>query len=181
VTLMALDMESEFYKLAKDILSKTQNLYKMAAISPNDGRLSLMGAEGFLIVPKRHLERFSRGTEERAYELGFVCGEDTFGGLMNEFDEEIRELPPKKLTELALLMSRQIGWGSFEVVKLNGPSAQVTLKGTTTVELKHRSAKHHSLTCGFLAGVLSRAFGKEMKGTVEEVKKDSVAFVFSGK
>ncbi len=178
---MALDMESEFYKLAKDILSKTQNFYKMAAISPNDGRLSIMGAEGFLVVPKRHIERFSRGTEERAYELGFVCGEDTFGGLMKEFDDEIKDLPPKKLTELALLMGKQIAWGSFEVVKLSGSSAQVTVKGTTTIELRHKSAKHHSMTCGFLAGVLTKAFGREMKGTVEEVKKDSVVFAFSGK
>jgi hypothetical protein len=176
---MALDMESEFYKLAKDILSKTQNLYKMAGISPKDGRLSLMGAEGFLVVPRRLLERYSRGTEERAYELGLICGEDIFGGLLNEFDEEIKELPPKKLIELAILLTKQVGWGSFEAVKVDESGARATLKGAFTLELKNKSAKHHSLTCGYMAGVMSKAFRRTMKGTVGEIGKDSVTFHFS--
>ena len=176
---MALDMEGEFFKLAKDILSKTQNFYKLAAISPNDGRLSLMGAEGSLVVPKRHLERYSRGPEERAYELGFVCGEDTYGGLLKEFDEEIMELPPKKLAELGILLTKQVGWGSFELGKVDEAGSKVTIIGTFTIELRHRSAKHHMLTCGYLAGVMSNAFRKTMKGTVGKVEKGSVTFHFS--
>ena len=114
---MVLDMESEFYKMAKDILSRPKNFYKVFALSPKTGRLTLMGAEGGIIVGPKLMYYFIEGPEKRAYKYGKTVSRDLFGALIKEFDEEVEKLPPKKLVELGAALSKTLGWGELRVIK----------------------------------------------------------------
>jgi len=176
---MVLDMESEFYKLAHNILSKPKNLYKMAAIGPKSGRLNIMGAEGFVVVGSSLLRSISKGPEKKAYNLGRSCGTEEFGNLLKEFDEEIENLSPKKLMELGVLLSASLGWGDMEVVSLDNKKGSAVVKAKRTVELKYKNAKHHMLTCGFLSAIATLSFKKELVGRVEDAGATSVTFSFS--
>jgi hypothetical protein len=172
-------MESEFYKLAHNILSKPKNLYKMAAIGPKSGRLNIMGADGFVVVGKTLLYPYTKGPEAKAYKVGFKCANEAFGNLLKEFDEEIENLPAKKLMELGILLSSSLGWGDLEVVNLDAKGKKATLRTKRSVELKYKNARHHMLTCGYLAGIASLSLKKEVTGTIKEAGNTSVTFSFA--
>ncbi len=176
---MALDMESEFYKLAHGILGKPNNLYKMAALGPTSGRVTLMGADGFVVIGKVLLQSLSKGPEPKAYRLGLATAKEMFGNLLKEFDEEIERLPSKKLLELGRLFASTTGWGNIEIVSIDEKAEKVTMKAKRTIELKYKRSKHHMLTCGFLAGIVSLSFRKDMQGDVVEVGKTFITFSFS--
>jgi hypothetical protein len=176
---MVLDMESEFYKLAHDILSKPKNLYKMAAIGPKSGRLNIMGADGFVVVGKSLLYPLMKGPENKAYRMGFKCAGEMFGNLLKEFDEEIENLPPKKLLELGILLTRNLGWGDLEMIRIDTKKREMVIKAKRTLELKYKNAKHHMLTCGYLAGIASLSFKNDVEGRVTDVGKTSATFTFS--
>lgn len=176
---MVLDMESEFYKLARNILSKPKNLYKMAAIGPKSGRLNIMGADGFVVVGRSLLYSYAKGPEDKAYKAGKRCALETFGNLLSEFDEEIEGLPAKKLLELGVLLSSSLGWGDIEVTELKVKANKVVIRAKRTIELKYKSSKHHMLTCGYLTGIVSKALKAEVDGQVMEVGNTSVIFSFS--
>lgn len=173
---MVLDMEGEFFKLAKKILSKPKNLYKVFAISPHTGRVTVMGADNFMVVGSSVLRQFSRGKEDRAYRTGYRCGREMFGSLVKEFDEEVKTQGPKKLMELGLPLVTNTGWGDLELVSINVPRGEVNVKGERTIELGYSRAAHHMLTCGLLSGIVSRAFEREARGEVVKAGKDSVLF-----
>jgi hypothetical protein len=175
---MVLDMESEFYKLARNILAKPKNLYKMAAIGPKSGRLNIMGADGFVVVGKSLLYPYTKGPENKAYRTGKKCALEIYGNLLSEFDEEIENLPIKKLLELGILLSSSLGWGDLEVVDLKPKKREAVIKAKRTVELKYKNAKHHMLTCGYLAGILSKALKDDVDGQIKEVGNTSVIFTF---
>jgi hypothetical protein len=172
-------MESEFYKLAHNILSRPKNLYKMAAIGPKSGRLNIMGADGFVVVGKSILYSFTKGPEKKAYKAGYRCAREIYGNLIKEFDEEIENLPSKKLLELGVLLSSSLGWGDIEMVEVRPKTKVATLRIKRSIELKYKNAKHHMLTCGYLSGIMSEAFRTEMAGKVVDAGKTSATFTFS--
>ncbi|MFW3146601.1 MAG: hypothetical protein ACMUIE_07295 [Thermoplasmatota archaeon] len=174
---MALDMESEFYKLAKDILSRPKNLYKLTALGPKTSRVTVMGADGFVMVGKSVLESFTKGPEEKAYRTGKRCGREVFGSLIREFDEEIENLPPRKLLELGMLLSSTLGWGDMKVAKLDEKAGRIVIECERTIELGYRNSRHHRLTCGFLTGLSSVGLKREMEGQVLGASEKSVTFV----
>lgn len=176
---MVLDMESEFYKLAHNILSKPKNLYKMAAIGPKSGRLNIMGADGFVVIGKSLLYPYTKGTENKAYKAGMRCAREMYGNLLQEFDEEIENLPTKKLLELGVLLSSSLGWGDLEVISLKTKTNELLIKAKRTIELKYKNSKHHMLTCGYLTGIASLALKNDVEGNVKEVGNTSVIFSFS--
>jgi len=175
---MALDMESEFYKLAKDILGKPQNLYKLASIGPKSGRLSLMGADGYVVVGRTVMNHIMRMPPEKAFLLGRSTGEDTYGSLVKEFDEEVQNLGPRKLLELGALLAVDLGYGNFTVMSVDAKAATAMIKGARTMEMKYRKAEHHMLTCGLLAGISSISFKRPMEGKVDRIEEDGVTFSF---
>jgi hypothetical protein len=175
---MVLDMESEFYKLARNILAKPKNLYKMAAIGPKSGRLNIMGADGFIVVGRPLLYPYMKGPENKAYRTGKKTALEMFGNLLSEFDEEIENLPPKKLLELGILLSSSLGWGDLEVLVLKPKNRQAVIKAKRTVELKYKNAKHHMLTCGYLAGIVSKALKEDVDGQIKEVGNTYLIFSF---
>jgi hypothetical protein len=179
VRFMVLDMESEFYKLARNILSKPKNLYKMAAIGPKSGRLNIMGADGFIVVGKSILHPLTKGPEKKAYRAGKRCALEVFGNLLSEFDEEIEGLPPRKLLELGLQLSSSLGWGDLEVMELKPKDNRIVIRAKRTLELKYKNAKHHMLTCGFLAGIASKSLKDDLDGQITEAGNTSVIFSFS--
>ncbi|MEA3558469.1 MAG: hypothetical protein U9R75_04370 [Candidatus Thermoplasmatota archaeon] len=168
---MALDMEGEFYKLARNVLGKPKNLYKMASIGPRSGRVNVMGADGFIVVGSSILRSFTKGPEKKAYRTGKKCGREMFGSLIKEFDEEIEDLPASKLMELAVMLSSTLGWGDFEVKEKKG---SMTVKAMRTIELKYKNSKHHELTSGLLAGLASRSMRKDMDARVTDNDGKSV-------
>jgi hypothetical protein len=172
-------MESEFYKLAHNILSRPKNLYKLAAIGPKSGRLNIMGADGFVVVGRSLLYSFTKGPESKAYKAGFKCAKEVHGNMIKEFDEEIENLPAKKLLELGILLSSSLGWGDLEVVELKPKTKEAVLRTKRSIELKYKNAKHHMLTCGYLAGIVSEALKTEVTGKVIEAGNTSVTFGFS--
>jgi hypothetical protein len=176
---MVLDMENEFYKLAKDILSKPKNLYKVVAIGPRSGRVTIMGADGFLVVGSSILRSIAKGPGSKAYKLGRSNGKEMFGNLLKEFDEEIMDLQPKKLLELGLLLASVTGWGDFEISRVSEKAGEAEIRAKRTLELKYRKAKHHMLTCGFLSSVVSLSLRKDVGGEVLTTAGDSVTFRFS--
>lgn len=176
---MALDMEGEFYKLAKDILGKYRNLYKMTAISPQTGRVTIMGADNFMVVSSSILKDLTKGKEEKAYKTGKKCAKAMFNSLMKEFDEEVKYLESKKMFDLGLALSTNTGWGELELVKFNRSKNIVRIRVKDSIELKYKKAKHHSLTCGFLAGISTVCMRKDMVGKVDEIGAKEAIFSFS--
>ncbi|MFO8051156.1 MAG: hypothetical protein R6V01_05585 [Thermoplasmatota archaeon] len=177
---MALDMEGEFYKLARNILSKPKKLYKMAALAPRSGRVAIMGADGFVMVGSSILRSFTRGPEKKAYRVGKKAGKEMFGSLIKEFDEEIKDLPPSKLLDLGRMLVSSLGWGDISVKDINKKKGRVIVHARRTVELKYKRSKHHQLTNGMIAGVATMAMGREMDGEVVEENTKSVTFVLNG-
>lgn len=175
---MALDMESEFYKLARNILGKPKNLYKMASIGPKSGRLNVMGADGFVVVGSSLIRSFTKGPESKAYKMGRKAGKEIFGSLIKEFDEEIENLPASKLLELGLLLSSTLGYGDLKVKEMKEKKGRIAISASRTIELKYKNAKHHSFTCGLLTGVTTRSMRKEMDGEVVSINKETVEFRF---
>jgi len=176
---MGMDMESEFYKLAKDILSKPKNLYKVVAIGPKSGRVTMMGADGYMVVGSAMMRSIAKGPETKAYRLGRASGKEMFGNLLREFDEEIMNLPPKKLLELGLLLSSATGWGDLDISSINEKAGEAEVGAKRTLELKYSKARHHMLTCGLLSSIVSLSLGKDVEGRVRSIGKDSVTFEFS--
>ena len=176
---MVLDMEGEFFKIAQRILTKPQKLFKMMAISPHTSRVTVMGADNYMVVSNSLLKSITKGKEEKAYKTGYKCGREMFGNLMKEFDEEIETLPTKKLFDLGIPFMTNTGWGKLEVKKLDKSSGKVLIEAKETVELNYKNSKHHMLTCGLLAAICSLSLRKEVEGTVKEVSKDTVLFDFS--
>lgn len=173
---MVMDMEGEFYKLAKDILGKPKNLYKMTSISPHTARVTMMGADEFIVVGSILLKDLSKGKESIAYSKGFKCGKQMFKSLIKEFDEEVERLEPKKLYDLGLALSTNTGWGELELVHIKEKKSTATIGASNTIELKYKKSKHHMVTCGFLAGISSLCFRKDIQGTVEKVEDGKVLF-----
>ena len=176
---MVLDMEGEFFKIARTILSKPGNLYKMAAISPHTGRVTLLGADGFMVVGSSVLRTFTRGREEKAFSVGEKCGREMFGNLMKEFDEEIRSLEPRKLFQLALSLARNTGWGSFDMVELKASKKKATIRALETIEMRYQGSKHHMLTCGFVSGIASICLGSRMKASIEKETESEILLSLS--
>jgi len=176
---MVLDMEGEFYKLAKDILGKPKNLYKMTSISPHTGRVTMMGADEYIVVGSILLRDLSKGKESIAYSKGKKCGKQMFKSLINEFDEEVERLEPKKLFDLGMALSTNTGWGEMELVDISAKKNTATISAKDSIELKYKKSKHHMVTCGFLAGISSLCFRKEIEGTVEKVERGKVIFKMS--
>ena len=175
---MVLDMESEFYKLAKDILSKPKNLYKMTTLGPKSARVTVMGADGFVMVGKSVLESFTRGPGSKAYKIGMKCGTEMFSSLIKEFDEEIERLHPGKLMELGTYLSSTLGWGDIEVTEMDLKKGRMMIKAGRTIEQRYKKAKHHQLTCGFLTGITSTGMKRKMEGKVEGEEDGSILFSF---
>ncbi|MCD6382920.1 MAG: hypothetical protein J7L88_00465 [Thermoplasmata archaeon] len=111
---MALDMESEFLKLAKNILSNPQQLYKMMALHEKDMRVSVMGVEGFLIFPSRFFEEVLSSMKNRR-EIGRRLGKNFFEGFMEEYSFELENLPKRDVLDVAISLSRTSGYGDFRV------------------------------------------------------------------
>lgn len=176
---MVLDMEGEFYKIAMRILTKPQKLFKMVAISPHTNRVTVMGADNYMVVGVSVLKAITKGKEDKAYRTGFRCGKEMFGNLIKEFDEEVESLPSKKLFDLGIPLMTNTGWGDLEIKDRNVSKGKVTIEARETIELNYKRSKHHMLTCGLLAGICSLALRKEVKGEVKEVHKDRVIFFFS--
>lgn len=174
-------MEGEFYKLAKDILSRPNNFYKLFALSPTTGRLTLMGADGGIIVGPRMMKYFIEGPEKRAYKYGKTVSRDLFGALIKEFDEEVKNLPARKLLGLGTALSGSIGWGEFEVVKISERKGVAVIDGTGTIELMAGNPPHHQLTCGFMAGVVQISMKRPMAGKVESADENKVRMSFRPK
>lgn len=175
---MALDMEGEFYKLARNILSKPKNMYKMASLGPKSGRVAVMGADGFVMAGSSILRSFAKGPEKKAYRVGKRAGKQMFGSLVKEFDEEIQDLPSAKLMELGSMLLTSMGWGEIEVVDLKEKRGLVVVKAQRTIELMYSKARHHQLTNGVIAGVVTLAMGQDMDGEVGEENPKSVVFTY---
>jgi len=176
---MVLDMEGEFYKIAMRILTKPQKLYKMVAISPHTSRVTVMGADNYMVVGSSILRSLTKGKEDKAYKAGYKCGKEMFGNLIKEFDEEVESLPTKKLLALGIPFMTNIGWGKLELKKLDKSNGKVLIEGKETIELNYKHSKHHMLTCGLMAAISSLSLRKEVQGSVKEVTKDTVLFEFS--
>jgi hypothetical protein len=176
---MVLDMEGEFYKLARRILSSPKNLFKMASLSPKTGRVTLMGADNYVVVGSSILRGFTKSNEKRAYLAGKRCGKEMLGALIKEFDEEVARLEPKKMFELGLPLCTSTGWGKFDLVSFDGKRGNASIKGTDTLELKYSRASHHMLTLGLLASICSICFRKDVEGKIDESNKDEVLFSFT--
>ncbi|MGA1822234.1 MAG: hypothetical protein ACMUIG_06885 [Thermoplasmatota archaeon] len=175
---MPLDMESEFYKMAKDILSRPKNFYKVFALSPKTGRLSLMGADGGIIVGPRLMNYFIEGPEKRAYKYGKTVSGDLFGALIKEFDEEVENLPPKKLVELGTALARTLGWGEFKVIKVSERRGEVVIEGSETIEMNTKDPPHHQLTCGFVTGLVQISMKRPMTGSIESAGRKKIRMSF---
>ncbi len=173
---MAFDMESEFYKLAKRILANPKSLYKMLAIDPHSGRMAIMGSGGAMVTGRSMVRYFVEGPEKRAYRYGKAAGKDLFGGILNEFDEEIKGIDAKKVFTLGLVFAESLGWGSFKVAKFNRKRSTVEITGKDTIELELGIGEHHGLTCGYLAGTCSEAFDRKIKVSVRESRDGEVVF-----
>ncbi len=176
---MVLDMEGEFYKLAKRILSSPKNLFKMAALSPKTGRVTLMGADNFVVVTSSILRSLTRSPEKKAYQTGKRCGKEMLGTLVKEFDEEVANLVPKKMFDLGLPLCSSTGWGKFELVSLNVKRSSVSIKAEDTIELNYSKAAHNMLTCGLLAGISTICLHKDIDGIVKEASENHVVFTFN--
>jgi hypothetical protein len=179
VDIMVLDMESEFYKIAIRILTKPQKLFKMVSISPHTNRVTVMGADNYMVVGTSILRSLTKSKEEKAYKAGFKCGKEMYGNLIEEFDEEVRSQPPKKLMNLGLPLMTNTGWGKLEMLNLSVPKKMVRIKASETIELNYKYSKHHMLTCGLLAAVCSLSLKKDVQGKLVEETKDHVIFEFS--
>ncbi len=175
---MVLDMEGEFYKLAKRILSSPKNLYKMASLSPKTGRVTLMGADNYVVVGSSILRNFTKSNENRAYLAGKRCGKEMLGNLIKEFDEEVAGLEPKKMFDLGIPLCNSTGWGKFDLVSMDKKKGNASIKGTDTIELKYSRASHHMLTCGLLTSICSICFRKDVEGKIDKENKDEVIFSF---
>jgi hypothetical protein len=175
---MVLDMEGEFYKLAKRILSSPRNLFKMVSMSPKTSRLTLMGADNYVIVGSSLLRSFTKTNEKRAYIAGKKCGKEMLGTLIKEFDEEVAELEPKKMFNLGLPLCSSTGWGKFELMKLDVKNMTVSIRGKETIELDYPKAVHHMLTCGLLASICSICLRTQVSGTAQQSSSDEVIFTF---
>jgi len=162
---MVLDMESEFYKLAKNILRSERNLYKLLSIEPSSGRLSVMGSRGGLLVGPKAMDHLMKGPEKAAYRFGRSSGKDLFGGLVKEFDEEVSRLGPRKLMELALSMSRALGWGDLRMRSLDRKGMSCVIEAERTIEQSSKKAAHMGVTSGYLAGISAVCFGADMMCT----------------
>ena len=176
---MVLDIEGEFYKLAKRILSSPKNLFKMASLSPKTGRVTLMGADNYVVVGSSLLRSYTKSNEKRAYLAGKRCGKEMLGTLIKEFDEEVAELESKKLFELGLPLCTSTGWGKFDLKSFNAKGGTASIKGKDTIELKYRRATHHMLTCGLLTAICSICMRKDMEGKVDKVNDEEIFFSFS--
>jgi len=175
---MVLDMEGEFYKLAKKILDKPNTFYKVLSLGPESGRLTMMGADGGMIVGPTLVEYFVKGPGDRAFKYGSSVSKDIYGVLIEEFDEEVKKLGPKKLMELGLQLIKSTGWGFFEVKKMSKLRGKIVLEGRRTVELNAVNPPHHMFSLGLMSGIIDLATGWKMEGNVEEVKPESVKFSF---
>ncbi|MEJ2068182.1 MAG: hypothetical protein P8Y09_09625 [Deltaproteobacteria bacterium] len=173
-----LDMESEFYKLAMDILAKPRNFHKLFAVGPESGRLTLMGADGGVVIGHGVLREMANGPRKRAYRIGENIALDLFGGLVEEFDEEVRDLPSKKLMKLALGLAHSTGWGEFGLKKMSGGKGKIVIEGRRTIELGMKNPSHHMLTLGYVAGLCTVAMRKKMTGDVQSVDGKRVVFSF---
>lgn len=175
---MVLDMEGEFYKIAKRILEKPNSFYKMLSLSPATGRMTLLGAEGGVIVGPSLVKNFIQGPGDRAFELGQSVSRDLFGSLIEEFDEEIKRLGPKKLTKLGIQLCRSTGWGDFDLRKVGKIRKRIVIDARKTVELGTEKPPHHMFTLGLMTGIVSLSMGQEMEGTIEDQGPDFVRFSF---
>jgi hypothetical protein len=164
---MVLDMESEFYKIAKTITGNPKNFHKLFAISPK-GRIAMMGADGGVLVSNGMLGILLRSNPERAYRCGKRSARDSFGELVKEFDEEVENLPPQKKFELAIGMARATGWGEIEVVSFETKRMEATLKVARTIEGGFKEDSGYMLTAGYLAGLASICFSSDMDCSTEQ-------------
>lgn len=176
---MVLDMESEFYKLAKTILRSERNLYKLLSLEPSSGRLSVMGSKGGILVGPKAMDQLMNGPEKAAYRFGKSSGKDLFGGLVKEFDEEVSRLGPKKLMELALAMSRALGWGDLRMKALDRKGHSCVIEAERAIEQASKKATHMGVTSGYLAGISTVCFGTDMSCTPLGEKKGVHSFSVS--
>jgi hypothetical protein len=163
---MVLDMESEFYKIAKNILGTPKNFHKLLAVSPR-GRLAMMGADGGVMVSDGMLGMLIRSNPDKAYRYAKKSAKDIFGALVKEFDEEVENLPPEKKFELAVGLARATGWGEIEVVSFNGKRFEGSFKVTKALESSMKEDHGSMLTSGYVAGLGTVAFGADMDCTSE--------------
>jgi hypothetical protein len=175
---MVLDMEGEFYKLAKRILSSPKKLFRMAALSPQTGRVTLMGADNYVVAGSSMMRSFTKTNDRKAYLVGKRTGKEMLGSLIKEFDEEVSELPPRKLFDIALPFCRSTGWGEFDLISLNEKEGTVVIKGKETIELKYSRAVHHMLTCGLITGMATTCLRREIEGSVTSTDSEEVTFQF---
>lgn len=164
---MVLDMESEFYKIAKNILGTPKNFHKLLAVSPK-GRLAMMGAEGGVLVSDGMLGMLVRANPDKAYRYSKRCAKDLFGALVKEFDEEVENLPPEKKFALAIGLARATGWGEIEIVSFNGKRSEGTFRVGKTLESTMKEDLGFMLTSGYVAGLGTVAFGADMDCTAEK-------------
>ena len=165
---MALDMESEFYKIAKTILGNPKNFHKMFAVSPK-GRIAMMGADGGVLVSEGMLGVLIRSNPDKAYRYAKRAAKDTFGELVKEFDEEVESLPPQKKFELAIGLARATGWGEIAMVSFNSKRYEASFKVTNAIEAGQKESVGFPLTSGYVAGLGTVSFGSDMDCTAEEV------------
>ncbi|MDG6225236.1 MAG: hypothetical protein QCI82_06955 [Candidatus Thermoplasmatota archaeon] len=159
---MVLDMESEFYKLAKNITGNPKNLHKLLAISPGSGRMSLMGADGGVIVSAGMLKALVKARPEKAYTYGKRASGDLFGALIKEFDQEVENLDPAKKMELAVGLARSTGWGNMRIKAINSRKRTATIEVADPLESRMKDDKGFPMTAGYIAGLSSVSFGADM-------------------
>ena len=176
---MVLDMETEFYKLAKSITGNPKNFHKLLAITPATGRMSMMGADGGVIVSSGMLSSIVKNYPEKAYAFGRRSSKDIFGALIDEFDEEVLALPAGKKMELGLGLARATGWGMSKVLSYSERRREMTIVVSDPIESGFETDGGYKLTAGFLAGLATVAFRTAMVCGYEGPSGDGQAFLLT--
>lgn len=173
---MVLDMESEFYKLAKNITGNPKNLHKLLAISPGSGRMSIMGADGGIVVSSGMLKALVKARPEKAYNYGKRASRDLFGALIKEFDQEVENLDPAKKMELAVGLARSTGWGKMRILSIHSKKRTVAIQVSDPLETGMKDSKDFPMTAGYIAGLACVSFGVDMVCDVDTSRSGGPTF-----
>jgi len=173
---MALDMESEFFKIAKNITGTPKNFHKLFAITPDTGRISMMGADGGVLVSAGMLSLIVKGKPDKAYRYGMRAAKDLMGALIEEFDEELGNMDPKKLLELGIGLSRATGWGDIEVSEMDVKGKRLKVSVSRSLESGFVEKGDYKLTAGYLAGLTSIVLRTAMQSSIERIEGATLVF-----
>ena len=174
---MALDMQSEFYKIAKNIIGTPKNFHKLFAITPDTGRVSMMGADGGVFVSSGMLSSIVRAKPEKAYRYGKRAARDLFDALVEEFDEELKPMAPQKKMELAYGLARATGWGDVTETDFNSKRKEASLSVGRPLEAGFKEKGDYMLTAGYIAGMATVSFDEDMECVFNGIAKGDPTFI----